>query len=193
MFGTLWAARLWCVQGICGRKRWRVLSVVDTCNYVSPVTLPCTSMSVWVVSCVAWCALCKRVNITFLLSPLSPYFIPLGQPRLTLAPGRGVSGATQVQYCTSQHALLSVPVRHCQRGQTAPPAGTMCNDPHNHYLQALAVRCAMLSPLRPHVPTECLPSPRHYIRSRCRGGYRCLLLPCNHRFPGHAWWRWPVS
>jgi hypothetical protein len=77
-------------------------------------------MSVWVVSCVAWCALCKRVNLTFLLSPMSPYFIPLGQPRLTLAPGRGVSGATEVQYCTSQHALLSLPVRHCQLGQTAP-------------------------------------------------------------------------
>jgi hypothetical protein len=132
-------------------------------------------MSVWANSCVAWCCdICNRVNFSF--PPLSPYCSPLGPPRLTLAPGWGVSGATEVQYCTSEHALLSLPAHHRQLGQISRLAGAMCKYPHNHDLQALTVRCAVLSPLLPHVPTGCLPSPRRYIRSRNRGECRCLLL-----------------
>jgi hypothetical protein len=172
--GTFWTARLWCIEGIYGRERWRALSVVDTYNSDSPATIPHTSMCIWAISCVAWCDICNRVS--FSLPSLSPYYSPLGPPILTLAPGRSVSVATEVQYCTSEHALLSLPAHHRQLGQTARPAGTMCSNPHNHDLQALAVRCAVLSPLRPHVPTWCLPSPRRYIRSRYRGVYRWPLL-----------------
>jgi len=57
--------------------------------------------------------------------------------------GTGCVGNDGVQYCTLEHAL-SLPAHHRQLGQTARPAGAMCNDPHNHDLQALAVRCAVL-------------------------------------------------
>jgi hypothetical protein len=83
---------------------------------------------------------------------MSPHSSPLAPPRLTLAPGRGVSGATEVQYCTSQPVLLSLPA-HLQLGQTFHLAGVIRNVSLNPDLQALTVRCAVLSSLRPQGPT----------------------------------------
>lgn len=51
---------------------------------------------------------------------------------------------------------MKSPAHHRRLDQNSRPADAMFNDPHNHGLQALAVRCAVLSPLRPHVPTGCL-------------------------------------
>ena len=92
---------------------------------------------------------------TFL--PLLPRS-PLGTPRLTLAPGRGESGATYVPYCTSQPALLSLPAQRRQLCQTSRPPGAIRNAPLNYDLQALAVRCIVLFPFRPQGRVGCLPS-----------------------------------
>jgi hypothetical protein len=48
--------------------------------------------------------------------------------------------------------LLSL-LAHLQLGQTSRLAGVMRSVAHNPDLQDLAVRCAVLSPLRPHGPT----------------------------------------
>jgi hypothetical protein len=49
--------------------------------------------------------------------------------------------------------LLSLLAR-LQLGQTSRLAGVMRSVAHNPDLQALTVRCAVLSPLRPHGPTD---------------------------------------
>ena len=76
---------------------------------------------------------------------LPPRSSPLGLPHLTLAPG-----STGVQYCTSQPALLRLPAHFRRIARIFRPADVMHSAPH---LQVLAVRCALLFPVRPHGPS----------------------------------------
>ena len=56
--------------------------------------------------------------------------------------------STEVLYFTSQPALLRRP-HFRQIDQISRPTGVMHKIPYNSYLQSLAVRCDVLSPLRP--------------------------------------------
>jgi len=70
-----------------------------------------------------------------------------------------VPGATEVQYSTSQLALLRLPAHFRRIIQISRPTGVMHNALHKPYLQALAIRCAVLSLLRPHESAVYFPSP----------------------------------
>lgn len=41
---------------------------IDTCTTTLPTALPCTTLSVWVISCVYWCAVCNGNKVASLLS-----------------------------------------------------------------------------------------------------------------------------
>jgi len=190
VFGTLWTAQHWCVQGICGRKRWRALSDVEI--YFSPVTIPCTSMSVWAISCVVWCcAICNRVNTAFLLS--STVALLLSTRITTYDPGvrAGCFGRDVGSIYYLGAYIVKSPEHHRRLALTFRPEGAMFDDPRYHDLQALAVPWAVLPPLRPHVPTECL-SPLAAISAQ---DIRVDIgaFSCNLRCLGHAWKRWPIS
>jgi len=112
-------------------------------------------------------------------SPLPSHCSPLEPSRLTLAPGPIVPWSTVVQYCSSQPVLLRLAAHFRPNGQISCPTELMHNAPHNSYLQAVSVRCALLPLLRP----QCISCPpRRSIRPRCGGGYGCRLLPTlSHR------------
>jgi hypothetical protein len=96
-----------------------------------------------------------------------------------------VPGSTEVQYCTSQPALLRLPVHFRQIGHISRRTGLKHNALHNPYQQALVVRCVGLFLLRPHDPAVFISRPHPpgcFVRQRCTGGCeRHLLQSLSHR------------
>ena len=66
--------------------------------------------------------------------------------------------STEDLYITSQPALLRLS-HFRQFDKISRPTGVMHKIPYNSYLQSLAVRCAVLSPLRPLRERSVFPVP----------------------------------
>ena len=81
----------------------------------------------------------------------------------------------EFQYCSSQPALLHLSALFLQIGQTSRQIVVTHNAPHNPHIQVVALRCAVLSLLRP--PAGYFVSPSRYIFSRYRGAYGLLKTP----------------
>ena len=133
-------------------------------------------MSVWVSSCVYWCAVCNGDKVASLISFTAASLYPLGLPHLTMSPGPGVPGATGLS--TLLHSLhCYVYLRIFVELVTSLVRRVRCTmrfiiPIHKLWLSAVSyypffVRTSLQFISRP---------PPRYIRQRCRGGYGRSLL-----------------
>ena len=163
VFRPLGTGRLWCIQGMARCLPSTHLPLPHLPHFPDP---PC--LSGW--SHVSWC--CAECNGSRVASLLSSTSTSLFFSWTTTFDSDASSGIDRVSILHFTACVVTSTRLTC----------VMHNAPHNTYVQALAVRCAVLSPLHTH-GLQCVSrSPHCNICPRCRGGYgRHLLQSLSHQ------------
>ena len=180
----LWTGRFWCVQATCISKRMLAPCHQHTYLYLAfPTSM--FDMFIWVNSYVSRCsAICNWNKVDSVL--LSTAVSIFSTRTATFDTGTRAECAGN-ERGSKLHLTTSIVKSNCafsSKWSVFPHDGVMHNAPHYSYLQALAVHCAVLSPLWPLRACSVFPVPAWlYSTKICVDKYRLL----QSRRIGHAW------
>ena len=122
----------------------------ETPNSTSTAPVPYTTTCIWAISYVSWC--CAVCNWSKVVSNIYSTAVSLFSTRTATfetgarAECAGIVGGS-IQYLPASNVTSNC--AFSSNWLEFPSDGVMHDDPYNSYLQALAVRCAVLSSLRP--------------------------------------------